>query len=106
MSIGPVMLNAAITRTQDFTTIKQNEDQKSFIDQSNFQDTMSKDLIKKQHQVNDADDANEQEFKYGDKEKGNGGYTSDQRNRKNKKNSESDGSKLPPISTSSFDITI
>ena len=40
MAIGPVTLNGMIPRTQDFSTIKQQEDNKPFVEQQNIQMTM------------------------------------------------------------------
>ena len=37
MTISRVELQGQVTRAQDFTNIKQNEDHKGMIDQSNFQ---------------------------------------------------------------------
>lgn len=82
MSIGPVMQNAAISRTQDYTTIKQNEDQKPVFEQNNIQANNFKETNIKQHQVHDADDSDQHEYQYDAKEKGNGGYSSNQNNKK------------------------
>ena len=37
MTISRVELQGQVTRAQDFTTIKQNEDNKGVVDQTNFQ---------------------------------------------------------------------
>ena len=42
MAIGPMQLNGILTRTQDYTQMKQNEDMKPMMDQSVFQNTMQK----------------------------------------------------------------
>lgn len=40
MAVGPVTLNGVIPRTQDMTTIKQQEDHKPVLDQHNIQTTI------------------------------------------------------------------
>ena len=41
MSINRIELQGTITRAQDYTTIKHNQDNKGMVDQSNFQDRKS-----------------------------------------------------------------
>ena len=42
MSIRPVEFNGMIQRTQDVSTLKQNEDNKPFMEQQNIQTQFSK----------------------------------------------------------------
>ena len=51
MAIGHVELNNAMTRIQDYTTIKHNEDQKSSVQQNQFQNQFTKELNKDIRQV-------------------------------------------------------
>lgn len=83
MSIGPVELNGAISRTIDFTAIKHNEDNKGIVNQSNFQTQFKKDVEHKIHRVNQSDDAPKNQSKFDAKEKGNGAYNGDGGKRKN-----------------------
>lgn len=59
MAVGPVTLNGVIPRTQDMTTIKQQEDHKPVLDQHNIQTTMKTQGERQLKQVNHKDDANE-----------------------------------------------
>ena len=63
MAVGPVTLNGVIPRTQDMTTIKQQEDHKPVLDQHNIQTTMKTQGERQLKQVNHKDDANEHKKK-------------------------------------------
>ena len=52
MTISRVELQGQVTRAQDFTNIKQNEDHKGMIDQSNFQSQTQQKVEHRMHQVN------------------------------------------------------
>ncbi len=67
MSINRIELQGTITRAQDYTTIKHNQDNKGMVDQSNFQAQFHKTVENKATQVQ----------KYDAKEKGNGEYSGD-----------------------------
>ena len=90
MAIGPVTLNGMIPRTQDFSTIKQQEDNKPFVEQQNIQMTMKTQEEHKSKQVNHADDANQHMKKYDAKEKGSNEYKGDKQKKKKKEEKESD----------------
>lgn len=77
MAITPIMFNATVQRTQDFTTMKQNEDNKGTIDQSNFQMKMEKEFKLQLSNVRTADNAEKKGDNSDAKEKGNGTYTGD-----------------------------
>ncbi len=77
MSIGPMQLNGIMTRTQDFTAIKQNEDMKPMLDQSVFQNTMEKTVEKKLTQVREGDEADNYQRRHDAKEKGKNEYYGD-----------------------------
>ena len=49
MSINRIELQGTITRAQDYTTIKHNQDNKGMVDQSNFQAQFHKTVEIKQH---------------------------------------------------------
>jgi len=92
MAVGPVTLNGVIPRTQDMTTIKQQEDHKPVLDQHNIQTTMKTQGERKLKQVNHKDDANEHKKKYDAKEKGSNAYHGQQQKKK-KKQEENPGEK-------------
>ena len=77
MAIGPMQLNGILTRTQDFTQIKQNEDMKPMMDQSVFQNTMQKNIEKKLTQVKESDETDTDQRKQDAKEKGKNEYQGD-----------------------------
>lgn len=77
MAISPLELNGTVSRTQDFTTIKHNEDNKGNLDQSNIQNQFHKEIEVKTKQVHNAEDAENTSYRYDAKEKGNGQYSGD-----------------------------
>lgn len=77
MAIGPMQLNGILTRTQDYTQIKQNEDMKPMMDQSAFQNTMQKNIEKKLTQVKESDETDTYQRKQDAKEKGKNEYQGD-----------------------------
>ncbi len=77
MAIGPMQLNGILTRTQDYTPIKQNEDMKPMVDQSVFQNTMQKNIEKKLTQVKESDETDTYQRKQDAKDKGKNEYHGD-----------------------------
>lgn len=57
MTISRVELQGQVTRAQDFTTIKQNEDNKGVVDQTNFQRQFDKTVDNRLRQVHQGDRA-------------------------------------------------
>lgn len=104
MAISPIENNAIISRTQDFASIKQNENNKGMIDQNNFQNQFSKEINDHLRQVHDANNSDNYEYRYDAKEKGNNSYSNKEKKRKKEKkeNNTSGGLK----NTSNFDIKI
>jgi hypothetical protein len=82
MAIGPVTLNGIIPRTQDMSMIKQQEDNKPFVEQQNIQTEMKTHEERQLKQVNHADDAGEHKKKYDAKEKGSNEYKGGQKKKK------------------------
>lgn len=94
MAIGFVELHGQITRAQDYTTIKHNEDTKELVDQTNFGQQMTKQVEKQAQRVNEGDNTENRQKKHDAKEKGSNEYYGDGgRNRKQEKK-ESDGKVL------------
>lgn len=106
MAIGPIELQGTIARTQDFSTLKQNEDQKGLIDQSNFQNQFSKELNNRPHQVNHQDNADYHNRKFDAKEKGDNQYSGNGGKNRNRKKPEEDGKVLVKKSQQGFDVKI
>ncbi|MDO4303097.1 MAG: hypothetical protein Q4D94_04225 [Bacillota bacterium] len=89
MTISRVELQGQLTRAQDFTTIKHNEDNKAAVDQTNFQRQFDQSIDNKLRQVQHGDQAENQGKKFDAKEKGNGTYSGD--GGRNRKKEEKDG---------------
>ena len=75
MGISPLELNGMIARTQDFSVIRQNEEQKSLLDQGHFQNQLDKELNEKPHQVNEQNNADYHNRKFDAKEEGSNHYS-------------------------------
>lgn len=106
MSISRIELQGTITRAQDYTTIKQNQDNKGMIDQSNFQTQFHKAVDTKLTQVHHSDNAENENKRFDAKEKGNGQYSGDGgRQRKKDAEKEQDG-KVMIKNMSRFDMKI
>lgn len=104
MAIGPIEMTGMVTRSQDISLFKQNEDNKPMIDQSNIQISVQKKAHDQNQQVNQADNAEYHEYRYDAKEKGNGSYQ-DNRN-KNKKDKKEEDGKVVIKQTAGFDMRI
>lgn len=107
MTIRPVDLNGMLQRTQDVGNIKHQEDAKPLVDQQNIQSTVAKEEYKLTKQVNHADNANQEDYRYDAKEKGNNEYQESDRNKKKKKpEQEETGKVLVKNQSAGFDIKI
>ena len=82
MAVGPVTINGLISRTQDISTIKQQEDNKPFVQQQNIQAEFKTQEDRHLKQVNHADDAKQHQKKYDAKEKGSNEYHGQQKKKK------------------------
>lgn len=87
MAISPILLNGSVTRMQDITQVKQNEDMKGMVDQTNFQNTFHKEIDHKLNHVHQSDNAENHQKKFDAKEKGDNEYSGDggKRRRQNKR---------------------
>lgn len=70
MAIGPVTLNGTVSRAQDMSIIKHNEDAKGMTDQSNFQMQLKKEVNEHLTKVRHADNSEMEKKKHDAKEKG------------------------------------
>ncbi len=105
MAIGSISLQGQISRAQDFSTIKQNEDNKVNVDQGNFQTHFKKEVDQNLNRVRQSDDAENQGKKYDAKEKGNGEYSGDGGKRRKEQGKEESVQKHIPMQHG-FDIRI
>lgn len=67
----------AVTRSQDYTTVKHNEDNKGFVDQTNFSQQVQKNTQQQIRQVHDSDNAEWHQQNPDAKEKGRNEYQGD-----------------------------
>ena len=105
MTISRVVLQGQVTRAQDFTTIKQNEDNKGMVDQSNFQKQFDRTVDNRLRQVNQGDRTENEGKRFDAKEKGGGNYQGDGGQNRKKEDKETDG-KVLLKGRGSFDIKI
>lgn len=108
MTIRPVVLNGMIQRTQDIGNIKQQEDNKPVVQQQNISIQHEKKEDQLAHKVQQADQKENQGYRYDAKEKGNNQYEGEKGKRKKPKESRDEkkkGGKLVGAS-SHFDMKI
>lgn len=77
MAIGFVELQGQITRAQDYTTIKHNDDTKGMVEQANFGQQMTKQVEKQVKRVNQGEKPEYHERKFDAKDKGSNEYHGD-----------------------------
>lgn len=106
MAISPIEFQGTITRAQDMTTMKHNEDQKGMVNQSNFQMKMDKQVEHQMSKVRNSDDADKKKDRTDAKEKGNGQYTGDGGGNRKQNRSVSEKGKVLRQGESHFDISI
>lgn len=104
MAVSLVELNGMIGRTQDFSSVKQNEDNKPVIDQSNIQVYQQKKEDATANTVCSADDTAKKENRPDAKEKGNGNYAGD--GGKNRKKQVMKDGIVIKKGTSHFDMSV
>ena len=110
MAIGQIELNQAMTRIQDYTTQKHNEDLRGTVQQGQIQEKFNKELNQDIRQVVKTDQSEYQNKtkyqnrKFDAKEKGDNQYASDG-GRRRKKEEKSDGQVIAK-QTSGFDIRV
>ena len=77
MAIGFVELQGQITRAQDFTSIKHNEDARDMVNQANFGQQMTKQVEKQVDRVNRGEQPDYHEGDADAKDKGSNEYSGD-----------------------------
>lgn len=95
MAIGFVEMQGQITRAQDFTTIKHNEDTRGMVEQANVGQQMTRQVDRQVNRVNKGDQPEYHERKFDAKDKGSNEYYGDGgKGRKEKQKQEADGKVL------------
>ena len=111
MSIRPVDFNGMIQRTQDVSTLKQNEDNRPVVEQQTIFSQEMKKVEQNLHQVIGNGLAQQKPghkatiYHKHHKEKGNGHYEKEERKKKDKKQQKADNVYLKG-QTSGFDIKV
>lgn len=105
MTISRVELQGQLTRAQDFTSIKHNEDNKGVVDQSNFQHQFNQTVETRVRQVHQGDKTENEGKRFDAKDKGNGHYDGDGGQNRRKEEKDKDG-RVVVKGRSSFDIKI
>ncbi len=91
MSFGSIEITT-ITRTQDYTTLKHNEDHKPMTDQMNISQNLQKDINRRAQEVNKSDQTDWYERQFDSRDKGDNEYAGDGgRNRKKKQDKNQTG---------------
>ena len=91
MSIRPVDFNGMIQRTQDVSTLKQNEDNRPVVEQQTIFSQEMKKAEQDLHQVVHAREKENAGYRYDAKEKGKNEYAGNGGKHRKKENSEKDG---------------
>lgn len=95
MAIGQIEIQGQITRAQDFTSIKHNEDTRGAVEQANVSSQFSKQVEAQVTKVKRGEQPEYYNKKFDAKDKGSNEYKGDGgRNRKSKEKKEPDGKVL------------
>ena len=102
LGITPFELNAAIGRTQDFSTIKAAEDAKPNVDQMNFQTMVEQNVENKMSTVSTQDDSS----KTNNDSAGKNPYSGDGGRNRKKKSDIPQGGRVLVKNSGGFDVTV
>lgn len=83
MAFGSIELTT-ISRAQDYTAIKHNEDNKGFVDQTNIEQQVQKDTQQRTREVHSSDNSDWHTKQFDAKEKGDNEYHGDGGNKRKK----------------------
>lgn len=106
MAIGQIEIQGQITRAQDFTAYKHNEDTKGMVDQSNVGISFAKQVENQMTKVNRGKQTEFQNKKFDAKEKGSNEYNGDGGRRGKKKDEKEPDGKVILKSIGNFDISL
>lgn len=106
MAIGQIEIQGQITRAQDFTVHKHNEDTRGMVEQANVGNQFAKQIENQMNRVNRGDHPEYHNKKFDAKEKGSNEYRGDGGQRgKKKKKAEPDG-KVLLKGVGNFDVSL
>lgn len=107
MAIRPVEVQGVVQRSQDIGQLKQNQDQKPLLDQSNLQTQFRKEGEQNSRQVTKYNDADKKENRYDAKEKGHNSFYGENKKRQKESDEEKDEGMVKVKSIQgSFDVKI
>lgn len=101
MAFGSIELTT-ISRAQDYSAIKQNEDNKGLVDQTNIGQQVQRNVEQRTQEVHQSDNADWYQKKPDAKEKGNNAYYGDGGKKRKKQTTEPEAAKA----RGGFDIKI
>lgn len=105
MAISPLLFNGSVSRMQDVSAIKHNEDAKGMVDQANFQNTFNREIDSKVNQVRQGENVDNRQQKHDAKEKGKNQYMGDGGKDRKKALKPQDGVVIPK-SVGGFDMKV
>lgn len=106
MSVSPVSFNGMIQRANDVSTIKQNEDARSGLEQHNIQTQQVKQEHALTHTVMRPNQKENERKRYDAKEKGNGTYQKREQKKKQSGNKPAEDKVVIKGQSTGFDIKI
>lgn len=106
MGIGPIEIQGSISRTQDFASIRLNEDNKGAHLQVQITQSNQKETDEKVNTVKRGDDVSKDQKSFDAREKGSNEYHGDGGQARNEKTVTGDGKVIIKGMDSSFDIKI
>ena len=105
MAIGQIELQGQISRAQDFTTIKHNEDTRSSVEQANVSTQFARVVEERIKRVNQGEQPEYRNRKFDAKDKGSNEYSGDGGQKRKKEKREADG-KVLIKGVGNFDISL
>lgn len=106
MGIDAIHLNGAMTGIQDYSSMRNAEEGKVFLDQNNFQNQFHQKVDNKLNQVQDKDNTENQPGKFDAKEKGNNSYAGDGGQKRKEEERTKQERKATPYLGGGFDMKI
>lgn len=106
MAIGFVEMQGQITRAQDFTLMKHNDDIKPMVEQENFGQQMTKQIERQASRVNEGKQPEFHDKGFDAKEKGSNEYSGDGGRSRKKKLSENTDGKVLMKKVDNFDFSV
>lgn len=105
MAISPLLFNGSVSRMQDVSAIKHNEDTKGMVDQNNFQNAFTREIDAKVNYVHQSDNVDNRQQRHDAKEKGKNQYAGDGGKKRQHNKKPSDG-RVISKSQGGFDMKV